>query len=105
MQERRMTHMVVAVFSNIVEIIMLATRTYTLESISIRSSNTGNIPPTFCELCARFSCAKSEFGSTVPWKIDLYWFIPAFVKRSVGSDRGTTDDEGTAYRQYQYISK
>ena len=27
----------------------------------------------------------------------LNWFIPAFVKRSVGSLWGTTEDEGTAY--------
>ena len=30
----------------------------------------------------------------MPKKIDLYWFMPAFVKRSVGSDSGTTEDEG-----------
>jgi hypothetical protein len=51
---------------------------------------------TFCELTALLICARSEFGSTVPKKIDLYWFIPAFVKSSVGSDSGTTEDEGTA---------
>jgi hypothetical protein len=28
--------------------------------------------------------------------MDLYWFIPALVNRRVGSDKGTTDDDGTA---------
>ena len=27
--------------------------------------------------------------------MDLYWFIPAFAKRRVGSECGTTEDEGT----------
>jgi len=31
----------------------------------------------------------------VPRKIDLYWFMPALVKSSVGSESGTTEDEGT----------
>ena len=31
----------------------------------------------------------------MPRKIDLYWFIPALVKRSVGSERGTTEEDGT----------
>jgi hypothetical protein len=31
----------------------------------------------------------------VPRNIALYWFIPAFVKSRVGSDRGTTEDDGT----------
>jgi hypothetical protein len=39
--------------------------------------------------------AKSEEGSTVPWKMALYWFMPALVKRRVGSERGTTDEDGT----------
>jgi hypothetical protein len=46
-------------------------------------------------LAARLRAAKSEEGSTVPWKIDLYWFMPALVKRRVGSERGTTEEEGT----------
>lgn len=37
----------------------------------------------------------------MPRKIALNWFIPAFVKRSVGSERGTTDDEGTVF---EYVS-
>lgn len=40
-------------------------------------------------------CAKSEEGSTVPRNMDLYWFIPALVNRRVGSEWGTTEDEGT----------
>jgi hypothetical protein len=47
-------------------------------------------------LTARFRVAKSDDGSTVPRKMDLYWFIPAFANKRVGSDRGTTDEEGTA---------
>ena len=31
----------------------------------------------------------------MPRNIDLYWFIPALAKRSVESDKGTTEDEGT----------
>src|SRR5436189_5033533 len=30
-----------------------------------------------------------------PRKTSLNWFIPAFVKRSVGSSAGTSDDDGT----------
>lgn len=41
--------------------------------------------------------AKSEAGSTVPKNIDLCWFMPALVKRRVGSERGTTEDEGTEF--------
>ena len=54
---------------------------------------------TFCELTALFKVAKSELGSTVPRKIDLNWFIPALVKRRVGSARGTTGDEATVRRE------
>ena len=49
----------------------------------------------FCESTARLSLAKSEDGSTVPRKIALNWFMPALVKRSVGSERGTTEELGT----------
>lgn len=42
--------------------------------------------------------AKSDCGSTVPRKIALNWFIPAFVKRRVGSEKGTTGDEGTVLK-------
>ena len=55
---------------------------------------------TFWEFTARLSWAKSEEGSTVPRKMDLYWFMPALANRRVGSECGTTDDEGTA----NYIS-
>jgi len=51
----------------------------------------------FWELTARLRDAKSEAGSTVPKNIDLYWFMPALVKRRVGSERGTTEDEGTEF--------
>ena len=57
--------------------------------------------PTFCELTARFSWAKSDCGSTVPRKMDLYWFIPAFANSNVGSESGTTDEEGTGEETYQ----
>jgi hypothetical protein len=50
-------------------------------------------------LTALFKVAKSELGSTVPRKIDLNWFIPALVKRRVGSARGTTGDEATVRRE------
>ena len=50
---------------------------------------------TFCELAARFKLAKSDDGSTVPRKIDLYWFMPAFANSRVGSERGTTEEDGT----------
>jgi hypothetical protein len=53
---------------------------------------------TFCELTARFRCAKSDCGSTVPKKMDLYWFIPAFVNSRVGSESGTTEEDGTAQK-------
>jgi hypothetical protein len=33
----------------------------------------------------------------VPWNMALYWFMPALVKRRVGSERGTTDEEGTVF--------
>ncbi len=33
--------------------------------------------------------------ATVPRKMGLNWFMPALVKRSVGSLCGTTEDEGT----------
>jgi len=39
----------------------------------------------FCEFAARESLAKDEFGSTVPRKMPLYWFMPALAKRRVGS--------------------
>lgn len=31
----------------------------------------------------------------VPRNIDLYWFMPALANRRVGSECGTTEDEGT----------
>lgn len=53
---------------------------------------------TFCEFVARFIFPKSDEASTVPRKMDLNWFIPALVKRRVGSDRGATGEEGTVYK-------
>ena len=50
----------------------------------------------FCESQARDSLAKSELGSTVPRKMGLNWFMPAFANRSVGSLWGTTLEDGTA---------
>jgi hypothetical protein len=55
----------------------------------------GHGPNTFCEFVARFNFPKSDVRSTVPRKIDLNWFIPALVKRRVGSDKGATGEEGT----------
>jgi len=52
----------------------------------------------FCEFTALFHFAASDWGSTVPRKIDLNWFMPALVKRRVGSDRGTTEEEGTVLK-------
>jgi len=48
----------------------------------------------FWVLTARRSFERSELGSTVPRKIDLYWFIPAFANKSVGSSYGIVDDDG-----------
>lgn len=56
------------------------------------------ITNTFCEFVARFIFPKSDEASTVPRKMDLNWFIPALVKRRVGSDRGATGEEGTVYK-------
>jgi hypothetical protein len=39
----------------------------------------------------------------VPWKMALYWFMPALVKRRVGSESGTTDEEGTACCQLAFF--
>src|ERR1700752_3115025 len=44
----------------------------------------------FCEVVARVSGRLSK-----PRKTSLNWFIPAFVKSSVGSSPGTTGDEAT----------
>lgn len=49
--------------------------------------------------------AKSDAGSTVPRKMALYWFIPAFAKSKVGSERGTTEDEGTRSFRVSYAGK
>eukprot|EP00967_Tisochrysis_lutea_P103595 scaffold156478_cov28-Tisochrysis_lutea.AAC.12 len=48
----------------------------------------------FCVLHARLSFASPEFGSACPRKMGLNWFIPALMKRSVGSSCGTTGEEG-----------
>ena len=76
---------------------MLSTCSDTLHKVSHMSKSIEPPCPTFCELTARLSCAKSDCGSTVPKKIDLYWFMPAFVNNRVGSERGTTDEEGTVH--------
>lgn len=36
--------------------------------------------------------------------MDLYWFMPALAKSRVGSECGTTEDEGTVASQQQYQS-
>ena len=48
----------------------------------------------FWEFTARFRLAMGEAGSTCPKNIGLNWFIPALVKRSVGSFKGAQADEG-----------
>jgi hypothetical protein len=43
--------------------------------------------------------------------MDLYWFMPALVNRRVGSERGTTDEDGTVpicklyYGQHQFVPR
>ena len=49
----------------------------------------------FWELAARRNAAKSEPGSAMPNKMGLYWFMPAFANKSVGSLWGTTEEDGT----------
>ena len=44
---------------------------------------------------ARLSFASGPFGSAVPRKQGLNWFIPALAKRRVGSSWGTTGEDGT----------
>ncbi len=74
-------------------------RVYTSSKISSQDAAAPqSSKKTFCELTARFHFAASDCGSTVPRKMDLNWFIPAFVKRSVGSERGTTEDDGTIWQ-------
>jgi hypothetical protein len=87
----------VTVFAHIVEVVMFPPRTNALDAQSQYLFSVSNSLEncTFCELTARFRLAKSESGSTVPRKIDLYWFIPALVNSRVGSERGTTEEEGT----------
>ena len=74
---------------------MLAARSYTLLTVSKHIHMIDHEAMTFCEFTARFNCAKSDEGSTVPRNIGLYWFMPALAKRSVGSEWGTTEEEGT----------
>lgn len=76
---------------------MFSTGTQALSRIISKDfeGKTGDCMDTFWVLVARRSFAKSDEGSTVPKKIDLNWFIPALVKSKVGSDNGTTGDEGT----------
>lgn len=57
---------------------------------------------TFCELTALFKWAKSEFGSTVPRNMALYWFMPALVNSKVGSESGTTEEDGTVVKHQSY---
>ena len=85
----------VAVLAHIVQIIVLSTSTYALNQSQLAYQCKLCGRPTFWESVTRFHVAAFDCGSTVPKKIALNWFIPAFVKSSVGSDSGTTDDEGT----------
>ena len=75
---------------------MLASRTDTLRFLAPHSCDILAML-TFWELTARFNWAKSDEGSTVPRNIDLYWFIPALANSKVGSECGTTEEEGTAH--------
>ena len=61
------------------------------------SSRSLCLPPArmhFWLFAARFSGASGELGSTLPTKMGLNWFMPAFAKSSVGSSTGTTGDDG-----------
>ena len=108
-----MTHVVITVFTDILEVLsrlelqiglldrirtlcLPPARMHWLLSALWPSHTSLFHMRTFCELTALFRCAKSEFGSTVPKNMVLYWFMPAFVNRSVGSESGTTEEEGTA---------
>ena len=75
---------------------MLSASPDTLSTLVSEGLVKEGVETTFWELTALFKVAKSEFGSTVPRKIDLNWFIPALVNSKVGSDSGTTGDEATA---------
>ena len=83
---------------------MFSTGTETLSNCISDSSKSDiffflwEISNTFCEFVARFIFPNSDEASTVPRKMDLNWFIPALVKRRVGSDRGATGEEGTVYK-------
>ena len=76
---------------------MLPSGAYTLNLSTLNYFCRGSLL-TFCEFTARLSCAKSDEGSTVPRNIDLYWFIPALANSKVGSEWGTTEEEGTVTR-------
>lgn len=79
--------------------VMFATCANTLCRVSSLSNTETGKNTTFWELTARFNWAKSDCGSTVPKKIDLYWFMPALANSRVGSERGTTEDEGTGEKK------
>lgn len=49
----------------------------------------------FCVLVVRVHFDISLFGSAVPKKIGLNWFIPALANNNVGSSNGIVDDECT----------
>jgi hypothetical protein len=66
--------------------IMLSSCTNTLRSLMNIMIQPYEAMLTFWELTARLSWAKSEEGSTVPRKIDLYWFMPALANSKVGSE-------------------
>ena len=62
------------------------------------SSRSLCLPPArmhFWVSVARLSFASGPFGSAVPRKQGLNWFIPALAKRRVGSSWGTTGEDGT----------
>ena len=49
----------------------------------------------FCESVTLFNVYSGDFGSHVPKKIGLNWFMPALAKSKVGSSCGTTGEDGT----------
>jgi hypothetical protein len=53
---------------------------------------------TFCEVVAR---VYSRFSR--PRNVSLNWFMPAFVKSSVGSSPGTSGELGTT--RWPFVSK
>jgi hypothetical protein len=112
------TYVVIAVLSYVVEILSkpqlvsassserivshyaFLQHVYTMARQLVLQVHDFSVPSTFCVSTALFNCAISSVWPTVPRKIGLNWFIPAFVKRRVGSLWGTTEEDGTTLCVY-----